>query len=262
MKVIVCLKQVPNTSEVKINSETGTLIRDGIESIINPDDRYALEMGLKLKDDYNAEVQILTMGPPQAKDAINEGLAMGADKGILLTDRSFAGSDTWATATILSAAVDKIKDYDIIICGRQAIDGDTAQVGPEMAEFLKIPQITYVNSIKIEDEKVIANRYFEDRDITMQVSTPVLLTVIKGSDEPRYPTAKRIFKYFEENTIEEWTIKDLDTIDITQIGLKGSPTNVYKSFVPSREKKREIVKGNILEIRNSINEKFKELKLL
>ncbi|MGL4253364.1 MAG: electron transfer flavoprotein subunit beta/FixA family protein [Fusobacteriaceae bacterium] len=262
MKVIVCLKQVPNTEEVKINSETGTLIRDGVESIINPDDRYALEMALKLKDNYDAEVKILTMGPPQAKDAINEGLAMGADSGILLTDRSFAGSDTWATATILSAAIEKIKDYDIVICGRQAIDGDTAQVGPEIAEFLDLPQITYVNDLEIRDKKVVANRYFEDRDIKMEAKTPVLLTVIKGIKEPRYPHVKRIFKYFEENLIEEWTIKDLETIDITQIGLKGSPTNVYKSFVPLREKKKEIVKGNIYELKTNFNEKFKELKLL
>ncbi|MEG0516500.1 MAG: electron transfer flavoprotein subunit beta/FixA family protein [Cetobacterium sp.] len=262
MKIIVCLKQVPNTSEVKINKETGTLIRDGIESIINPDDKYALEMALKLKDKYNAEVTILTMGPAQAKDAINEGLSMGADMGILLTDRAFAGSDTWATATILSAAVEKIKDYDIIICGRQAIDGDTAQVGPEMAEFLNLPQITYVNQLDVRENKVIANRYFEDRDIKMEVDVPVLITVIKGEDEPRYPTAKGIFKYFNQDFIKEWTIKDLDTIDISQIGLKGSPTNVYKSFVPVKEKKVEIIKGDIITIKNSFSEKFKELKLI
>lgn len=262
MKIIVCLKQVPNTSEVKINKETGTLIRDGVESIINPDDKYALEMALKLKDKYNAEVTILTMGPSQAKDAINEGLSMGADNGILLSDRAFAGSDTWATATILSAAVEKIKDYDIIICGRQAIDGDTAQVGPEMAEFLNLPQITYVNQLDINNGMVIANRYFEDRDVKMEVSSPVLITVIKGEDEPRYPTAKGIFKYFNENFIKEWTIQDLDKIDISQIGLKGSPTNVYRSFVPVKEKKVEIVRGDIILIKNSFNEKFKDLKLI
>lgn len=262
MKIIVCLKQVPNTSEVKINKETGTLIRDGVESIINPDDKYALEMALKLKDKYDAEVTILTMGPVQAKDAINEGLSMGADEGILLTDRAFAGSDTWATATILSAAVEKIKDYDIIICGRQAIDGDTAQVGPEMAEFLNLPQITYVNKLDINNKKIIANRYFEDRDIQMEVETPVLITVIKGEEEPRYPSARGIFKYFNEDFIKEWTIKDLETIDITQIGLKGSPTNVFKSFVPVKEKKVEIIKGDIISIRNSFNEKFRELKFI
>ncbi|MGL5050149.1 MAG: electron transfer flavoprotein subunit beta/FixA family protein [Cetobacterium sp.] len=262
MKIIVCLKQVPNTSEVRINKETGTLIRDGIESIINPDDKYALEMALKIKDKHDAEVTILTMGPPQAKDAINEALSMGADNGILLTDRAFAGSDTWATATILAAAVEKIKDYDMIICGRQAIDGDTAQVGPEMAEFLNLPQITYVNQLQVNDNNIIANRYFEDRDIKMEVQSPVLITVIKGEDEPRYPTAKGIFKYFNEDIIKEWTIQDLEAIDLTQIGLKGSPTNVYKSFVPVKEKKVEIVKGDIIIIKNNFNQKFKDLKLI
>ncbi|MGL5356508.1 MAG: electron transfer flavoprotein subunit beta/FixA family protein [Cetobacterium sp.] len=261
MNVIVCLKQVPNTSEVKINSETGTLIRDGVESIINPDDKYALEMALKLKDRNNAHITILTMGPPQAKDAINEGLAMGADRGILLTDRSFAGSDTWATATILSAAVEKIGKYDVIICGRQAIDGDTAQVGPEMAEFLNLPQITYVNKLDINTNKAVVNRYFEDRDIRMEVNFPVLITVIKDSIPPRYPTVRGIFKYFNEDVIEEWTLKDLEMIDTTQIGLKGSPTNVYKSFVPIKQKKVEIIRGNIFEITKSFNQKFSDLNL-
>ena len=158
MKIIVCIKQVPNTSEVKINPETKTLIRDGVESIINPDDKNALEAALKIKDEKGAKVVVVSMGPMQAKEALLEALAMGADSAYLISDRKFGGSDTWATATILAAAIEKIGDYDLIICGRQAIDGDTAQVGPEIAEFLNIPQVTYAKELELKDGAVRVKR--------------------------------------------------------------------------------------------------------
>lgn len=243
MKIIVCLKQVPDTAEVKINQETGTLIRDGVPSIINPDDKSALEEALRLKDELGAQVTILTMGPAQAKNAINEGLAMGADEGILISDRAFAGSDTWATATILTAAIEKIGDYDIIFCGRQAIDGDTAQVGPEIAEFLNIPQVTYVKKVEVAGERVNVTRYSEDGDYLIETSLPVVFTAIKELNIPRYPTVKGIIEAFSEERITVWSVDDL-IVDRTQIGLKGSPTKVFKTFVPVKSKQTEMIGGN------------------
>lgn len=246
MRIIVCIKQVPDTNEVKINRETGTLIRDGVPSIINPDDMNALEEALRLKDMNGAEVIVLSMGPYQAISSIKEALAMGADKGYLISDRSFGGSDTWATATIITSAIEKIGNYDLIFCGRQAIDGDTAQVGPEIAEFLNIPQVTYAKKIRIDNEDIIATRYTEYGDITYTVKTPVLITAIKDLNEPRYPQIRKIYEVYDSSNenIEVLGINDLDNIDITQIGLKGSPTNVYKSFVPVRDKNSDIIEGS------------------
>ena len=246
MKIVVCVKQVPDTNEVRINHETGTLIRDGVPSIINPDDKNALEEALRIKDKVDdVNVTVLTMGPPQAKESLNEALAMGADEAILLTDRAFAGSDTWATATILAAAVEKIGDYDIVFCGRQAIDGDTAQVGPEMAEFLDIPQITYVQELEIkqEDKKVVAKRAIEDGQYIIESSMPVVLTAIKELNEPRYMSTWGIFQNVKNNPVKVMTLDDLE-IDTTQIGLKGSPTNVYKTFVPTNKFEGEILQGD------------------
>ena len=199
MKIIVCLKQVPDTNEVRINQETGTLIRDGVPSIMNPDDRNALEEALSLKDQYGGEVIALSMGPMQAKEILQEALSMGADEAYLVSDRKFGGSDTWATATILAAAIEYIGNYDIVFCGRQAIDGDTAQVGPEIAEFLDVPQITYVKEVKLEDNMLTIRRFTEYGDYIYQVKTPVVLTAIKELNHPRYPTIKVFFKNYDEN---------------------------------------------------------------
>lgn len=236
MKIIVCVKQVPNTNEVRINHETGTLIRDGVESIINPDDMNALEEALRLKDTReDVHVTVLSMGPPQAKSALLETLAMGADKAILLSDRAFAGSDTWATATVLAAAVRKIGEYDIIFCGRQAIDGDTAQVGPEMAEFLDLPQITYVMDLEIKEDKVLATRAFEAGTMVIESPMPVLLSAIKELNEPRFMDLRRIYEAHDnDGMLDIWTAADIE-VDLTQIGVKNSPTKVYKTFVPVRE---------------------------
>lgn len=246
MRVIVCLKQVPDTNEVRINEETGTLIRDGVPSIMNPDDKNALEEAIKLKDEHGAEVIAVSMGPPQAMDVLREAMAMGADEGVLISDRAFGGSDTWATATIIAAAIEKIGNYDIVFCGRQAIDGDTAQVGPEIAEFLNLPQITYVKDLKVKGSKLEVVRFSEYGEYTFEVEKPVLLTAIKELNTPRYPTIKGIINAYGEKgseRIKTFGINDL-IIDSTQIGLKGSPTNVYRSFVPVKDKHSEIIEGS------------------
>lgn len=243
MNIIVCLKQVPDTNEVKINQETGTLIRDGVPSIINPDDKNGLEEALRLKEQFGGKVTVISMGPPQAKEALKEAVAIGADEVYLVSDRAFGGSDTWATATILSAAVEKIGNYDLIICGRQAIDGDTAQVGPEIAQFLNIPQVTYAKKVTKKENKLVVQRYTETGDYIMEVEMPALLTAIKELNEPRYPNVKGIYKAYsdlKDEDIKVLTLEDLE-VDITQIGLKGSPTNVYRSFVPTKTKESKIM---------------------
>jgi electron transfer flavoprotein alpha/beta subunit len=265
MRIIVCIKQVPDTNEVRINQETGTLIRDGVPSIMNPDDKNALEEALKLKDEYGAEVIVISMGPPQAMDTLKEAIAMGASEGILISDRAFGGSDTWATATIIAAAIDKIGDYDIVFCGRQAIDGDTAQVGPEIAEFLNIPQVTYVKELKVKGDKLEVVRFTEYGEYVFDVATPVLLTAIKELNTPRYPSIKGIIEAYGsvgEEKIKIFGFNDIN-VDPTQIGLKGSPTNVYKSFVPVKSKHSEIIDGiNSKDKAVTLVRKLSELNLI
>ena len=218
MNIVVCLKQVPDTNEVKINKETGTLIRDGVPSIINPDDRNALEEALKMKDELGAVIKVISMGPPQAKSALKEALAMGADEAYLISDRAFGGSDTWATSTIIAAAIEKVGKYDVIFCGRQAIDGDTAQVGPEVAEFLGIPQVTYAKEVKVQDDKLIVTRYTETGDYLIEAKMPVLLTAIKELNNQRYRSVKGILEAYNNGDakITVLTLADLD-VDTTQI---------------------------------------------
>ena len=265
MNIIVCIKQVPNTNEVKINQETGTLIREGVESIINPDDKNAIEEALSLKAQTGGTVTIVSMGPPQAKGALKEALAMGADEAYLLSDRAFGGSDTWATATIIAAALEKIGNYDIVFCGRQAIDGDTAQVGPEIAEFLNIPQITYAKNVTVVDEHTLeVTRYTEAADVVLKVATPCLLTAIKELNTPRFPSVQRILDVYDgpDDIIKFITFYDLE-IDPTQIGLKGSPTNVHRSFVPVKDKHSELIDGlNEKEKAGTLVDKLAELKLI
>lgn len=228
MNILVCIKQVPDTTEVKLDPKTGTLIRDGIPSIINPDDKAGLEEALKLKDKYKANVCVLTMGPPQAKNVLREALSMGADRAILLTDRAFAGADTLATSSTIAGAIKKL-DYDLIIAGRQAIDGDTAQVGPQIGEHLNIPAITYVEKLEIEDDKVLVNRAFEEGYQIIEAKMPLLITTLKEMNTPRYMKVKRIYESFNEDKIETWNLDNID-VCLDNIGLKGSPTKVKKSF--------------------------------
>ncbi|MGO1527631.1 MAG: electron transfer flavoprotein subunit beta [Senegalia sp. (in: firmicutes)] len=260
MNIIVCIKQVPDTNEVKIDKKTGTLIREGVPSIINPDDKNALEEALRLKDEYGANVVVLTMGPPQAKVALKEALAMGADEGILLSDRAFAGSDTWATSTTLAGAIKKL-DYDILLCGRQAIDGDTAQVGPQIAEHLNLAQITYVEDLKIDGKEVIAHRAVEDGYYKVKSQMPVLLTAIGELNEPRYPSMRGIFDAFREKEIKVWSADDI-IVDMDEIGLKGSPTQVKKSFTPATRGSGEQLEGSTEEKVRNLVVRLKERQII
>lgn len=231
MNIVVCIKQVPNTNEVKLDPVTGTLIREGVPSIINPDDKAGLEAALSLKDETGATVTVLSMGPPQADAALREALAMGADRAILVSDRAFGGADTLATSTTIAAALKNL-DYDIIFTGRQAIDGDTAQVGPQIAEHLDIPNISYAEDVKVEGDSVIVKRQYEDRYHIVKAKMPCLITALSELNKPRYMTPGGIFDAYREKEVTVWGLKDIQ-VDTEAIGLKGSPTRVYKTFTKS-----------------------------
>jgi|SRR6056297_1851280 len=263
MKIVVCIKQVPDTNEVRIDNKTGTLIRKGVPSIINPDDMNALEEALRIKETRDdVQITVITMGPAQADKALRQALAMGVDEAIHLSGREFAGSDTWATATILASAIKKIGDYDIIFCGRQAIDGDTAQVGPEIAEFLDIPQATYVSELEVSDNKVKVARDFEDGCFEIEAEMPVLLTVIGELNEPRFMDIRLIYKaYSKEADFKVWGAADID-VNLTQIGVRNSPTRVYDTFVPTKEFNGEQVSGSPKEVARRAGEEISKLNLL
>ena len=228
MKIIVCVKQVPDTKGgVKFNPD-GTLDRGAMLTIMNPDDKAGLEAALRLKDQYGAEVTVLTMGLPKAEDVLREAIAMGADNGILVTDRVLGGADTWATSTTIAGASRNIKDYDIIITGRQAIDGDTAQVGPQIAEHLGIPVISYAEGIEVEGDSVIVKRQYEDRHHMLKAKMPVLITALSELNEPRYMTPGGIFDACDAE-ITTWGRANLVDVEDGDLGLKGSPTKIAKA---------------------------------
>ena len=229
MKILVCVKQVPDTNEVKIDPVKGTLIRDGVPSILNPDDANALEAALQLKDkDPSVTVAVITMGPPQANYMLRECLAMGADEAYLLSDRAFGGADTCATSTTIAAGIRKVGDADVIFAGRQAIDGDTAQVGPQISEHLGIPVISYAQDIKIDGDSVIVERQFDDRYHVLKAKMPCLITALGELNEPRYMTPGGIFDAFKKE-ITVWGRADLKDVDDSNLGLKGSPTQIAKA---------------------------------
>ena len=247
MKVIVCVKQVPDTSgKVAVNPD-GTLNRASMATIINPDDKNAVEAALTLKDNTGCKVVVVTMGPPPAEGMLRELLAMGADEAVLVSGREFGGSDTFATSQILAAAVKKIgvDDDDIVMCGRQAIDGDTAQVGPQIAEKLGIPQITYVADLKVEGTKVTCKRMLEDGYMTIETQTPCLLIAIKELNTPRYMTVGGIFDCYNKPlaVYDYEALKDDPLIEVDTIGLKGSPTNIYASFTPPQKGAGTMLEG-------------------
>ena len=228
MKIIVCVKQVPDTKGgVKFNPD-GTLDRGAMLTIMNPDDKAGLEAALRLKDQYGAEVTVLTMGLPKAEDVLREAMAMGADNGILVTDRVLGGADTWATSTTIAGAIRNIKDYDIIITGRQAIDGDTAQVGPQIAEHLGIPVISYAEGIEVDGDSVIVKRQYEDRHHMLKAKMPVLITALSELNDPRYMTPGGIFDACDAE-ITTWGRKDLVDVNDGDLGLMGSPTKIAKA---------------------------------
>lgn len=227
MKIVVCIKQVPDTTVIKINPVTGTLIRDGVPSIMNPDDKGGLEMALQLKDQYGAHVTVITMGPPQADLILREAYAMGADKAILLTGREFGGADTLATSHTIAAALKNL-EYDLIIAGRQAIDGDTAQVGPQIAEHLGLPQISYVAGFDVKDGKYIVKKETEEGYQMLEVEGPALMTVLASGFKARYMNVGGIVDAYNKD-VEVWGVEKVD-LPLEMLGLKGSGTKVYKSF--------------------------------
>ncbi|WP_283609612.1 electron transfer flavoprotein subunit beta/FixA family protein [Faecalispora anaeroviscerum] len=259
MKIVVSIKQVPDTNEVKLDQATGTLIREGVPSIINPDDKAGLEAALRLKDQVGAHVTVLTMGPPQATLALREALAMGADEAILVTDRAFGGADTWATSSTLASAISKL-DYDLIITGRQAIDGDTAQVGPQIAEHLGLPNVSYAEELWVEGDSLKIKRQYEDCYHIIRVKTPCLITALAEMNEPRYMTPGGIFDAFQKE-ITEWHRADLD-VDDSNIGLKGSPTRVKKSFTKAVKGQGTVVTMEPEESANWLTDRLREKFIL
>jgi len=260
MNIIVCIKQVPDTAEVKINPETGTLIREGVPSIVNPFDMHAIEAGLRIKEKVGGKVTVLTMGPPQAETALKEAISMGADDALLLSDRAFAGSDTWATSYTLSRAIEKL-GADVIICGKQAIDGDTAQVGPEVAEFLNIPHISYIRKIEdVTNGSIRVQRLMDEGYDVVESTLPVLLTVVKELNEPRLPSLKGKMAA-KKAEIKKWVSSDI-LADENNLGLRGSPTQVKNIFTPQARSGRKMIEGTPEEQVDALIKELRGMKCL
>ncbi|MDP4106472.1 MAG: electron transfer flavoprotein subunit beta/FixA family protein [Bacillota bacterium] len=233
MDILVCVKQVPDTAEIKIDPVTNTLIRTGVPSIVNPFDKHALEAAVQLKEVHGGTVTVISMGPPQAKAALKECISIGADRAVLVTDKLFGGSDTFATSYILANAIKKLGKFDLVLCGKQAIDGDTGQVGPALAEHLGIAQITYAAKIDVEGAKITVKREMEEGYEIIESKLPVVCTVVKSINEPRLPTIKSKLAA-NKAVIEEIAFVDMPDMDRTKIGLKGSPTRVKRSYTPPK----------------------------
>lgn len=260
MKIIVCIKQVPDTTEIKIDPKTGTLIRKGVPAIINPDDMHALEEALRIKERLGAHTIALSMGPPQAEEALREALAMGIDDAVLLSHRSFAGADTLATSYTLGKAIETIGDFDLVICGRQAIDGDTAQIGPQLAEFLGIPQITYVRRVELTNGGILAERALEDGYERIETRLPALITVVSELNKPRYPSLVNIMKAFRKS-IEVWGVDDVQA-DRSHVGLQGSATQVLETITPEWASKVEMIPGPPKEAAEVLIKKLRQEKII
>ena len=257
MRFVVCIKQVPDTHEVRIDPQTNTLIREGVEAIINPFDMYAIEEALRLREKLGGEITVLTMGPPQAEAALREAVSMGCDKAVLLCDRAFAGSDTWATSYALAMAIGKLGHVDLVLCGKQASDGDTAQVGPGIATHLDLPQVTYVRKIEeIDDARVVAERLLENGYESIAAPLPCLLTVVKEINEPRLPSLKGKLAA-RKAEITTWTAADIGA-DPARVGLDGSPTKVVRIFTPPPREGGEMIEGEPREIARQLVEKLKD----
>ncbi len=260
MKIIVCIKQVPDTTEIKIDPNTGTLIREGVPSIMNPDDKSGLEMALELKDQYNAHITVITMGPPQADLILREAYAMGVDRAIHLTDRKFAGADTLATSYALAGALKKL-DFDLVITGRQAIDGDTAQVGPQIAEHLDLPQVSYLEDLKFDGNKRFTmKRHIEEGHQILQVESPCVVTVLSSANQPRYMHVGGIVEAYQKD-VEIWGFNEIE-VEEEKLGLKGSPTSVYKAFARGLKPSGELYEVETDEAVGIIIKKLKEKFIL
>jgi electron transfer flavoprotein beta subunit len=262
MDIVVLVKQVPNTAEVKIDQKTGTLMREGVESILNPDDAHALEAAIQLRERLGGKVTAISMGPPQAMDVLREALGMGADAGVLLTDRAFAGADTLATSYTLGKCIQKLGHFDMVIAGHQAIDGDTAQIGPQVAEYLDVPQVIRATKLDVKGDMLLAERTAEDGTEVVRCRLPVLVTVTKEANRPRYPYIPALMAAFDPNApIRVWSPKDIGAEE-NLIGLKGSPTQVQKTFSPKIEKNVEKLSGQPAEMVKALMGRLKERRLL
>lgn len=261
MKIIVCIKQVPDTTEIRINPETNTLVREGVESIINPFDLYAIEEGVRLREEYGGKVTVISMGPPQVESALRESISLGVDEVVHLCDRAFAGADTLATAYTLARGIAKMEDYDIILCGKQAIDGDTAQVGPGIAVQLDIPQITYIKKIEeIGDGVIRVQRMTEEGYDIIEGDLPILLTVVKEINDPRLPSLKGKMKA-KKAEIKTWTAADIG-VEEEMIGLDGSPTQVVQIFSPPGREGGEFFQGEPTEMADQLVEALERQKII
>lgn len=252
MRIIVPIKQVPETKSVRMDEETGTVIREGVEAIINPLDLYAIEIAIQLREKYGAEIVAISMGPPKAAEALREAVAMGVDSAILITDRAFAGSDTWATAYVLGEAIKHIGDYSLIICGERATDGDTGQVGPMLSSYLNLPVASYVNKVeRVTNRGCNVHRLTEDGSEKLSMSLPGLITVVKEVSNPRLPTLRGKLKA-KEVEIPVLGMDEL-ALDLTKVGLKGSPTRVVKTFRPKVTRKcKKIMAGDEKKINEAV----------
>jgi electron transfer flavoprotein alpha/beta subunit len=244
MKIIVCIKQVPDAKDVRLDPKTNTLAREGVQSIMNPYDQHAVEEAVRLKEQLGGEVTVLSMGPPQAEEVLRQAISCGADHGVLVSDRAFAGADTWATSYTLAKAVQKIGDFDLILCGKQAIDGDTAQVGPGLAIQLGIPFVTCIQKVReASDKELVMERMMDDGYDVLAVEYPALITVVKDLNEPRVPSLKGKMKSKKAN-IQMFSADDIGA-DPAKIGLTGSPTQVVDVFPPPPRGERAILTGTI-----------------
>ncbi|MCK5763101.1 MAG: electron transfer flavoprotein subunit beta/FixA family protein [Clostridiales bacterium] len=261
MNIVIPIKQVPETSNVKMDPETGTMIRDGVESIINPLDLYAIETGIQLKEQYGGKVTVVSMGPPSAAKALKEAISMGCDDGILVSDRKFAGADTWSTAYVLVKAIEKIQDVDLVIAGERATDGDTGQVGPNIASAMNLPLATYVSKInEIKDNEIIVERLTEEGYEKLQIQLPALLTVVKEISYPRLPTL-RGKQRARKMELPVYSVQDLD-VEESKLGLNGSPTRVVKIETPKVTRGGKIIKVNDDEsLNNAVDELINFLKV-
>ena len=261
LNVVVCIKQVPETTEVEFDEETGRLMREGVDAVINPFDEYAVEEGLRIKEKFGGVIKVLSMGPPQAESALRETIALGCDEAYLATDRAFAGADTWATSYTLGLCIEKIAPYDIVICGLKTTDGDTGQVGPELAEHLGVPHVSYVNGIiDISGGKIRLTRMLDDGVETLEAPTPIVISVTKEINQPRLATLRGRLNA-RKAEIKQITSKDVDA-DPSRLGLDGSPTRVVKIFTPTPPAGGEVYEGSPEELADRILEKLQECKVI
>ena len=262
MNICVCIKQVPASSNVKINPDTGTLVRDGDNTKINPYDLYALELALKVKEQKECNVKAITMGPPAATAILEEALYMGCDDGYLITDRKFAGADVVATAYTISQGIRKVGDCDLIICGKQTTDGDTAQVGAELAHFLGIPFVCYVDQVvEVKDKSIVVRANYDKMYQTLEIDFPCLITVEKNNDSPRLPSYKRSVEY-RNYQIEQITFDKLYDKDESKYGLKGSPTQVERMFNPDKDDSKVMLEENNKSFAEQLKDILKEKKYI